>query len=233
MASGDGARGDGRAARARALRGAGWALVALGLAALGYVGFQVWGTDVIAARHQASLRSEVARALAAADDPVVAGAAAPAAGDGWPAVRRAVAGGRERLPIPGDALGLLRIPDIGLEVAFVEGIGAGDLQRGPGHYPGTALPGSEGNVAIAGHRTTYGRPFWALDELEPGDRIYVRTVEGAFVYEVRWASVVAPDRLDLIAPTDEPSLTLTTCNPRFSSAERLVVRAVQVGGPGA
>ncbi|MGH3443526.1 MAG: class E sortase, partial [Nitriliruptorales bacterium] len=120
----------------------------------------------------------------------------------------------------------------------VEGVSREQLQRGPGHYPGTALPGEDGNVVISGHRTTYGAPFFRLDELQPGDRIHVLDrARQEWVYEVRKSQVVAPTALWVTERdplgTGAPMLTLTTCHPRFSSAQRLIVFAELVGGPAA
>ena len=75
-------------------------------------------------------------------------------------------------------------PSAGLSAVVVEGNGAGELRRGPGHYPATALPGQRGTVAIAGHRTTYGAPFRHLDDLERGDRIELAMPYGRFTYRV-------------------------------------------------
>lgn len=86
-------------------------------------------------------------------------------------------------------------------------------------------------MGIAGHRTTYGKPFWSLDELRPGDEIFLRTSEGEFVYEVRWTRVVLPSQSEVLDPTSRPALTLTTCEPKFSAAKRLIVRALQVRAP--
>jgi sortase A len=86
-------------------------------------------------------------------------------------------------------------------------------------------------VAIAGHRTTHLHPFWALDRVQPGDRIVLLTRAGTFVYRVTWVRLVDPHDLSVIDPTAVPALTLTTCNPRFQAWQRLVVRAVQVFGP--
>ena len=71
----------------------------------------------------------------------------------------------------GDAMGRILMPSVGVSEVFVEGTGAGDLRKGPGHYPDTPLPGEHGTVGIAGHRTTYGAPFRNVDELERNDRI--------------------------------------------------------------
>ena len=79
---------------------------------------------------------------------------------------------------------MLRIAKIGLNKVIVQGTSTADLRQGPGHYPGTPLPGEQGNAAIAGHRTTYGAPFYNLDELAPGDLIEITTVQGTFTYRV-------------------------------------------------
>jgi sortase A len=134
-------------------------------------------------------------------------------------------------PSLGDPVGIIQIPRIGLDAAFVEGAEDADLALGPGHYPDSALPGQGGNVTIAGHRTTYSAPFWSLDVLVPGDRVVLSTAAGTFAYRVEWTSVVDPGAWWVAQPTDEPSLTLTTCSPRFRGTQRLVVRAVQVSGP--
>jgi len=105
-------------------------------------------------------------------------------------------------------------------------VAEGDLDEGPGHYPGTPLPGQAGNSGIAGHRTTYGAPFFQLNELTAGDRIYLTDTTGTtWVYRVVRQWVVSPDDVAVLAPTRTAVLTLTTCNPRFSAISRLVVRA--------
>jgi sortase A len=107
----------------------------------------------------------------------------------------------------------------------VVGVGAPDLKSGPGHYPETPLPGEHGNAAIAGHRTTYGAPFYDVDELGAGDPIFVTTSAGRFRYDVSEQKIVDPSEVSVLNPTDDDRLTLTTCNPRFSAAERLIVVA--------
>ncbi|MGH9919645.1 MAG: class E sortase, partial [Nitrososphaerales archaeon] len=111
----------------------------------------------------------------------------------------------------------------------VEGTGESDLQLGPGHYVGTPLPGQPGNAAIAGHRTTYGAPFYDLNELTPGDMIYVTTTQGRFQYRVQQTLVVNPSDTSVVADSATNELTLTTCNPRFSSTTRLIVHAMLLG----
>jgi sortase A len=112
----------------------------------------------------------------------------------------------------------------------VEGVGTEELKRGPGHYPGTALPGEPGNFAVAGHRTTYGAPFFHLDQLVPKDIIELTARSGQVLsYRVTRAEVVEPSEGWAIGPdplgTGNPTVTLTTCFPRFSDRQRLVVFA--------
>ncbi len=134
-------------------------------------------------------------------------------------------------PRPGGPAARLEIPAIGVEKVVVQGADVEHLRAGPGHIPGTAMPGRPGNAAIAGHRTTYGAPFNELDELDPGDAIVTTTVEGTFVYEVTSSQIVAADAVEVIGPTDDDRLTLTTCHPEFSARQRLVVTAHLRGDP--
>ena len=123
-------------------------------------------------------------------------------------------------------MGLLSIPRIGLLDAIVEGVGDAQLEQGPGHYPGSALPGEPGNVAIAGHRTTYAHPFYNLDALVPGDPIYILTSQGLFHYTVTRTQVVSPSDVAVLQTIPgQNTLTLTTCTPRYSAAQRLIVTA--------
>ena len=128
-------------------------------------------------------------------------------------------------PAAGSPVGILSIPKISLSMVIVEGTDAEQLRSGPGHYPGTPLPGEAGNTAIAGHRTTYLHPFYNLNELAPGDSIDILTAQGWFVYRVTGSQTVAPTDVAVVAPTPAPELTLTTCTPRYSATQRLVVQA--------
>jgi sortase A len=131
--------------------------------------------------------------------------------------------------VPGRAVSILRIPAIDVDLVVVEGTDTESLKKGPGHYVRTAYPWEDhGRVGIAGHRTTYGSPFWALDELETGDRIVLATEYGVFDYRVTGSRIIAPSDGSVLRPTDEPTLVLTTCHPRFSAAQRLVVFADRV-----
>ena len=118
------------------------------------------------------------------------------------------------------------IPAIGVDKYVVEGTERDDLEKGPGHYIGSSVPGHPGNVAIAGHRTTYGAPFNRLDELHVGDKIYVQTVEGRFLYTVSQPPFpVSPYNNTVVQDYGDNRLTLTTCNPKFSAAQRLIIVA--------
>jgi sortase A len=140
------------------------------------------------------------------------------------------------LPISnGDAFAVLRIPGIsGAErVPIVQGVTLDDLARGVGHYPDTALPGEVGNFSVAGHRATNGEPFAFLDQLHEGDPIVVETGSTWYTYEVTREYIVQPTQVGVISPVPnqpeaEPTrklLTLTTCNPRWASYERLIFHA--------
>lgn len=132
---------------------------------------------------------------------------------------------------PGDPVALIKIPRIGLDAVVVEGVGVGDLKKGPGHYPGTAMPGQLGNMVISGHRTIYGAPFYRLDELRPGDQITLYRASGPFGYVVTESKVVLPDEIGVVASSAEARLTLVTSHPRFSARKRLMVVAQLVSAP--
>ena len=134
----------------------------------------------------------------------------------------------------GDALTRIKIPKIGVDTIVVEGTSASALRAGAGHYPQTPLPCETGNVAIAGHRTTYGKPFANVDRLSKGDTIILETPVGTCTYEVEKAPFpVSPEDFSVIA--NDPArktLTLTTCHPKGSAKQRLVIKSTFVkGGP--
>jgi sortase A len=133
---------------------------------------------------------------------------------------------RDRSVPEGNSLTRIKIPAIGVDVMVVEGTSASALRAGAGHYPATPLPCEKGNVAIAGHRTTYGRPFNQLDRIGPGDEITLETPIGSCTYVVaRDPFVIAPTDLSVLDATPEGTLTLTTCHPKGSARQRLVVKA--------
>jgi len=190
-----------------AVRFSGKTLISLGVILLLFVSYQLWGTGLAQARDQDALKSSLEQTLVQAPSP-----AAPAA------------------PVDlGDAVALIKIPKIAVEQAVVEGVGIEDLKKGPGRYPDTRMPGEIGNAAIAGHRTTYGAPFFRLNELVVGDPIEVVTRSGRFRYEVMESKIVTPDAIDVLDDTPDARLTLTTCNPRYSAAQRLIVVSRLIG----
>src|SRR5260370_15764804 len=128
------------------------------------------------------------------------------------------------LPASG-AVAVIKFPKLNVEKTVVEGVSVSDLKKGPGHYPETPMPGHIGNAAIAGHRTTYGAPFYKLDDLKTDDAILITTREGQFKYKVTQSKVVGPDDSSVLNPTADNRLTLTTCHPRFTASQRLGIIA--------
>jgi sortase A len=127
----------------------------------------------------------------------------------------------------GEALTRIKIPALGVDTVVVEGVSASALRAGAGHYPDTPLPCEAGNVAIAGHRTTYGKPFSNVDRLQDGDEITLETPLGSCLYKVSKAPfIVEPTDFSVVAnDISKRMLTLTTCHPRGSAAKRLIVQA--------
>ncbi len=136
---------------------------------------------------------------------------------------------RERRVGTGDSLTRVKIPRLNVDVVVVEGTTPTALRAGAGHYPETALPCETGNFAVAGHRTTFGKPFANIDQLRPGDIIRVETPIGGCEYQVsRDPWVVDPGEMSVLDPSPDKALTFTTCHPKGSAKERLIVRATWV-----
>ena len=200
----------------RIIGGVGRTLVTVGILILLFVAYQLWGTGLQEARSQHSLTRKFEQLLKDAAPPHVAPG---------PGVTTTTT--EPPLPPPsGESVAMIEIPKIDVRKAVVQGVGVADLKRGPGHYPKTPMPGQAGNAAIAGHRTTYGAPFFRLNELEKDDLIRVRTLQGLFEYRVSRIEVVKPSQLEVLKQTKDAELTLTTCDPRYSARHRLVVHAV-------
>jgi sortase A len=184
------------------------------VAALGLGGYYVWlfwGTGISTSHAQHRLRQEIVRRI---EQPRIP--STPKSTKGIPAVTLA----------DGEAMAIIRIPKIHLNMVVVQGTSTDDLKKGPGHYPETPYPWADrGKVAIAGHRTTYLHPFWSLDTLRPGDLIELVTEFGTFRYHVTDVAVVLPTDTWIVRQTRQPTLILTTCTPRFSASHRLVVFA--------
>jgi sortase A len=120
-------------------------------------------------------------------------------------------------------LGTIQIPRLGLDKPFYEGVTLATLNRGPGHWPGTALPGAVGNVVLGGHRTSKGRPFRHLEQLMPSDEVIFTTGAGQFVYRVTRTEIVTPESMWIVNQTEAYTATLFACNPVGSTKERIVV----------
>ena len=219
----------------RLLRVIGKASVGLGALVLLFVGYQLWGTGLRTAQAQSQLdqefeelRDRQERVLDEAPTTTVS----PVAPTASEPVTTLPAAPPLPPPAEGDAVGLIDIPAIGIDdLSVVEGTTVDELARGPGHFPTTPLPGQTGNAAIAGHRTTHGAPFFNLDQLEPGDAIVVQTLQGESRYEVVGQEVVAPTEVGVVGDQGDDRLTLTTCEPKYSAAQRRVVVARLVTEP--
>ena len=223
---------------------AGRSLVTLGLPVFAFLAYQLWGTGLYEANRQAALRSQFLHELHGDRTAQSASTRKSSRATGTGSSRgvtdpSSAAGGASTAgsaalppgppPPEGSAVGIIQIPSIGVDKAIVQGVGVPDLEEGPGHYPGTPLPGQRGNAAIAGHRTTYSGPFYRLNDLHPGSLILITTRQGSFRYRVFRLFTVLPTDTSVLAPSSFPELTLTTCNPLFSAAQRLVVQARLVG----
>jgi sortase (surface protein transpeptidase) len=216
------------------VRGAGELLVTAGLVVLLFVVYEVYVTDLLNDRTQDQLSEEIHDQWAAAPAPTATTVAPPV----------------------GAPLAVLHVPRLGEDYARVvlEGTTEDQLSQGPGHYVGTALPGQPGNLALAGHRVGKGSPFLDADRLVPGDPIVVETADSWFVYRVLGnpatgdystdpsgvpgQQIVRPSDVSVIAPVPNVPdsvaggsyLTLTTCHPKYSARQRLIVHAVLEGG---
>lgn len=230
----------------RVLRTLGWTLVWLGGLTLGFVAHQLWITTFFAKANQAELAAELEERFAAAEiaeveyvPVVVPGEEPPSEPD--PSISGGASGSvgllkTESTPEEGTAFAEIRIPSLESLAdgwTVVAGVSLSVLKNGAGHMPWTPLPGQPGNAVISGHRTTYGQPFHDLDQLSAGDIIEVDTALGTHVYSVTEIFVVKPTDVWVTHPKSGAWLTLTTCNPKFSARERLIVHAQLVGGPNA
>ncbi len=141
---------------------------------------------------------------------------------------------REVAAAAGAPIGTIRIPDIGVNWTVVEGVRRDQLRKGAGHMPETPLPGQPGNAVVSGHRTTYGAPFHNVDDLQVGDSIFWDSPIGTHEFVVREAPlVVQPTDLWVTNPREGAWITLTTCHPKFSARQRMIVFAEMVAGPNA
>ena len=200
----------------KVLRWTGRGLIGTGTLILLFLAYQLWGTGFITSRHQTDLKHKFFASVKKAE----------ATGSATPGTTLTVTAPVAVKPNLGAGIALLEVPKIGLSMVVVEGVGVEDLKLGPGHYPGTPLPGEPGNVVISGHRTTYSHPFYNVNELIRGDSITLTNPDGTkSIYLVSETRVVEPTAVEVVSNTPDDRLTLTTCNPRYSAAQRLIVVA--------
>lgn len=226
------------------IRGTGQTLITGGLVILLFVVYELWVTNIFNAQAQHKLHDKLEQQWSQGKDPLAAAPGRP---------------GEKIRNIPlGDGIAFIRIPAFGSDWVYtvVEGTGDAELNEGPGHYSSSVLPGDVGNFSIAGHRVGKGSPFLDLDKLRPGDNIVIETQGYWYTYRVLGDTasgdltqgdpdgipgreIVTPENVDVIAPVpnhpgrtaNRKLITLTTCHPRFSAAQRLIIHGEQVGPP--
>jgi sortase A len=203
-------------------------LISVGLGILLFVAWTLWGTGVF---YTKGVQNDLAKAW---DElPPLKGVVMTEDGFSGPP--------KNYSPGPGEAVFRMKIPALHLNddkgFMVVEGVGVEDLKKGPGHYPTCRSgferplctefeemwPGENGRVIVSGHRTTYLAPFNRINELRKGDEIITETKWGEFTYEVTETRIVAPDSLAIAIPSDTAEIVLTTCNPKYSASQRLIV----------
>ena len=198
---------------ARLLDALGRTLIGAGTLLLLFVVYQLWGTGLRESREQDRLEKKFAA--------IVQTAGSTGSPDSL-----------EPLPARGEPVSRIKIPRIGVDKVLVGGVDMESLKKGPGLFPGSPLPGQLGNVAIAGHRTTYGAPFEDLDRVAVGDEIVFETPTGTRTYRVHKEPYnVYPSNVEVVATKDptRATVTLVTCTPKYTSWKRLIVEAELVG----
>jgi sortase A len=134
-------------------------------------------------------------------------------------------------PTPRAVHGTLELPTLGVAQPLHEGVTLTAIDRGPSHWPGTAMPGRPGNVVVAGHRTTHTKPFHDLDLLAPGDLLVFTMTDGAvWTYELTSTEIVGPDAMRIVEQSPGHTATLFACHPKGSAAQRIVAHFRLVGG---
>ncbi|HET6910722.1 MAG TPA: class E sortase [Mycobacteriales bacterium] len=208
-------------------RGFGQLLITAGVVILLFVAYELWFTGYYTQQQQSTLNTQIEKQWTQNAAPDVS-TVAP-----------------DKVKI-GSGIAVLYIPRFGKHYHFVvvEGVGTDDLKKGPGHYPGTALPGQIGNFYVAGHRTTYLHPFNKIATLRRGDKIVLETKSMWFTYtiqdipgtNIRWKEIVSPTDVaaavypvpDQSNPNKKPTLRLLTfssCHPEYSASERYIIHA--------
>lgn len=216
------------------VRGIGQTLMTVGVVLLLFVFYTLYVTNLFAAQDQNQLADDLSTrwSVPAASQPAADPAQSPPApGEPAPAEPPQVA-----VPDLGEAYARLYLPSLGRgtdrPLVAVQGVSTADLQKGPGHLPDTASPGDVGNTVFSGHRTTYGAPFADLGELGQGQAVVVETRTDFYTYTVTGTQIVAPTAVEVTFPVPgargraptQRLLTLTTCNPKYSARQRLIIR---------
>ncbi len=223
----------------KVLGGIGRTLITAGTLILLFVVYQLWGTGLQESQSQKVLSKDFEARLAALDQtttttaPPTTTTTAPPDGSEGLVPLEATPPRTVDLPVPneGDPIAKIKIPSIGVSRTVVSGISLSQLKRGPGHYPDTPLPGQAGNVAIAGHRTTYGQPFHNIDRTEIGDQITFETEQGDFVYVITEKFIVTPKQTEILEDKGDNRITLIACEPKYSAAKRYIVVGELKGQP--
>ncbi|CAB4737409.1 unannotated protein [freshwater metagenome] len=220
--------------------GFGRILLVIGVLMFGFVAYQLWGTGIEYRQHQSTLAKEFAERQAellgsneTSPDSTSPDSTDPADATGTLVSPTTFPGTKNKKrwpkPAPGDVIAIIAIPKVHKRVYAVAGVDSNDLKQGLGHYPKTPLPGQLGNSAFAGHRTTFGAPLFDIDKLSIGDEIVVDTITNQrYVYLVSSSPrVVAANAGSVVETTNRTvaTLTLTSCHPKYSAKERIVVVA--------
>jgi len=230
-----------------ALRVSGELLITLGVIVFLFISYELWFTGIYTQHAQSTLnhqlQAEWAKPLpagpsAASPSPGAVPGAVPSASPGVSSssVPSASPSAPVAVVLPGNAVGIIRIPRLGSNYGFaiVEGVSTDDLKKGPGHYPGSATPGGVGNFVLSGHRTTYLAPFNGLGDIVVGDAVVIETRDTYYTYRVNQTESVLPTDVGVVLPVPEKPhakptqalITLTTCNPKYSASHRLIVHGL-------
>lgn len=212
-------------------------LITAGVLTLLYVGWQLWIGDMIYGSQRNAAGQELSQEWeqgTAALTPTASPTPTASAEDEPVAVEPVI----RAEPADGERFAVMRVPRFGSDYAWEM---AGGVSRartldpiGIGHYPGTPMPGDVGNFAVAAHRTTWGAPFNRIAELRVNDAIVVETADGWYTYRFRTLEYVTPSEVDVLLPVPQMAgapagsryITLTSCSPMYSLAERIVAYGV-------